>query len=150
MHSCSLPARFSALVLGLGLAALGLGSTPMAHAALRTVIPPPANRWEAENVFIIDKDTNSVFLNANALYIASLTPSFPNIRRPEDLVGKTDYDFYPPADAAKYQADEDAAALENADRSVRRRTLNRLLFPAPTRAFEEARQACPEAQPCSK
>lgn len=38
-------------------------------------------------------------------------------------------------------SDEDAAALETADRSVRRRTLNRLLFPAPTRAFEEARQA---------
>lgn len=38
-------------------------------------------------------------------------------------------------------SDEDAAALETADRSVRRRTLNRLLFPAPTRAFDEARQA---------
>lgn len=34
-------------------------------------------------------------------------------------------------------SDEDAAALE----TDRRRTLNRLLFPAPTRAFEEARQA---------
>lgn len=106
MSTRTLHARFSALLLGLSLAALGLGSTPMAHATLATVIPPPANLWEASAVFIIDKDIHSVFLNANALYIASLTPSFPDIRTPEDLVGKTDYDFYPPADAEKYQADD--------------------------------------------
>ncbi len=38
-------------------------------------------------------------------------------------------------------SEKDAEALETADRSLRRRTLDRLLFPAPTRAFEEARQA---------
>lgn len=105
-HPRSLRTRLAPLLLGLGLAAVSLASAPLAHAALVTVIPPPANRWEAEALFIIDKDTNSVFLNANALYVASLTPSFPDIRTPEDLVGKTDYDFYPPADAAKYQADD--------------------------------------------
>jgi len=37
-------------------------------------------------------------------------------------------------------SDEDAAALE-ADAATRRDTLNRLLFPAPTRAYTEAREA---------
>ncbi|KRC53565.1 MULTISPECIES: pyruvate carboxylase [unclassified Nocardioides] len=36
---------------------------------------------------------------------------------------------------------EQSAALGSADHESRRRTLNQLLFPAPTRAFDEARQA---------
>jgi len=100
----SVKSKFLSILLTL-LAILGLGSTPAA-AALRTVIPPPANVWEREHVYISDKDTNSVILNANALYVASLTPYYPEIRTPEDLVGKTDYDFYPPADAEKYRADD--------------------------------------------
>ncbi|TWH04216.1 pyruvate carboxylase [Nocardioides sp. J9] len=38
-------------------------------------------------------------------------------------------------------AAEDEAALTGEDGAARRRTLNRLLFPAPTKAFEEARQS---------
>ncbi|MFM1768288.1 MAG: Signal transduction histidine-protein kinase BarA [Verrucomicrobiota bacterium] len=95
-------------LLGLLLTLLAiLGLAPHAGAApLRTVIPPPANLWERDNLYVSDKDTNSVILNGNALYVASLTPYFPEIRTPEDLVGKTDYDFYPPADAEKFRADD--------------------------------------------
>lgn len=66
----------------------------------------PANPWEAENLFVIVKDSESVFITANQNYVDSLTPSFPDIQQPEDLLGKTDFDFYPFEDAVKYQADD--------------------------------------------
>jgi Immunoglobulin domain/PAS fold len=72
----------------------------------QTVIPAPANEWEATQLFISDKDTNSVIINANGNYIASLQANFPEIRSLTNLIGRDDYYFYPPADADKFRADD--------------------------------------------
>jgi branched-chain amino acid transport system substrate-binding protein len=79
-----------------------LGLHP-AHASLLT---PPTNEWEATQLYEIIKDRQSVFVEANAAYVASLQGSFPGIQSSADLVGKTDYDFYPPKVAAMFQADD--------------------------------------------
>jgi hypothetical protein len=78
-------------------------------------LPVPANQWEAQHVYIIDKDVNSVFINANELYIKSLQVGFPEIVSTADLAGKNDYYFYPPELAAKYQAD-DARVIASGER----------------------------------
>ena len=85
-----------------------LGLHP-AHAALLT---PPTNEWEETQLYEIIKDRQSVFVEANAAYVASLQGSFPQIQSSADLVGKTDYDFYPPQVAALFQAD-DAKVMES-------------------------------------
>jgi PAS domain S-box-containing protein len=46
------------------------------------------------------KDRNSVFVSVNAAFAADLG------LEPKDLIGKTDYDFFPPELAAKYCADD--------------------------------------------
>lgn len=87
--------RFAAAVLSLVL--------PLpAHASLLT---PPTNPWEETQLYEIIKDTASVFVEANEAYVASLQGSFPGTTA-ADLVGKTDYDFYPPELAAQFQADD--------------------------------------------
>jgi hypothetical protein len=80
-----------------------------AHAALLT---PPTNEWEETQLYEIIKDRQSVFVEANAAYVASLQGSFPQIQSSANLVGKTDYDFYPPQVAALFQAD-DAKVMES-------------------------------------
>ncbi len=85
-----------------------LGLHP-AHASLLT---PPTNQWEETELYEIIKDRQSVFVEANAAYVASLQGSFPEIQSSADLVGKTDYDFYPPNVAAMFQAD-DAKVMES-------------------------------------
>jgi len=72
----------------------------------QTVIPDPKNKWEADHLYVIDKDIGSVFLNANALYVQSLGAAFPQVKTVEDVIGKTDFDFYPKELAEKYRADD--------------------------------------------
>ncbi|MGA1238854.1 MAG: tripartite tricarboxylate transporter substrate-binding protein, partial [Limisphaerales bacterium] len=72
----------------------------------QTVIPTPGSAWEESEVIIIDKDTNSVFINANPAFIATLTPSFPEIQSFTNLIGRDDYYFYPPEMAEKFRADD--------------------------------------------
>jgi hypothetical protein len=81
----------------------------------QTVIPDPKNRWEADHLFVIDKDTNSVFLNANPLYVRSLGLDFPQVKTVNDVIGKTDFDFYPKELAEKYRAD-DARVMASGER----------------------------------
>lgn len=90
--------------LAVFLAFISLGAFPVSAQTSQEIAP--ANPWEAENLFVIVKDSDSVFMTANQNYVDSLTPFFPEIQSPEDLLGKTDYDFYPSEDAAKYQADD--------------------------------------------
>jgi hypothetical protein len=71
-----------------------------------TVLPVLTNRWEIEHVRILDKDTNSMIVNANELYLADLRPLFPEIKTVYDLIGKSDYYFYPTHLAEKYRADD--------------------------------------------
>jgi PAS domain S-box-containing protein len=49
---------------------------------------------------IFHKDKNSVYISCNKNYAADLKI------RPEEIVGKTDYDFYPKVLAEKYRADD--------------------------------------------
>ena len=72
----------------------------------QTVIPDPKNQWEADHLFVIDKDTSSTFLNANLLYVRSLGTAFPQVKTVDDVIGKTDFDFYPKELADKYRADD--------------------------------------------
>ncbi len=81
----------------------------------QTVIPDPKNQWEADHVYVIDKDTNSTFLNANALYVGSIAASFPQVKTVDDVIGKTDFDFYPKELADKYRAD-DASVMASGQR----------------------------------
>ena len=58
-----------------------------AHAALLT---PPTNEWEETQLYEIIKNRQSVFVEANAAYVASLQGSFPQIQSSASLVGKTE------------------------------------------------------------
>ena len=75
-------------------------------AAASTVLPTLTNVWEQAHVYLIDKDTNSVFVNANERFIQSLQPAFPEIRTVADLAGKNDFYFYPTNLAEQYRADD--------------------------------------------
>ena len=57
--------------------------------------------------FIFAKDENSRFLAANAA-----TATLMGADRPHDLIGKSDHDFYEPAIADRFQADEKAFMAE--------------------------------------
>ena len=72
----------------------------------QTVIPEAANAWERAHVQIIDKDTNSVFLNANPLFLSSVGSVFPEIRSVTNLIGRDDFAFYPLDLAEKFRADD--------------------------------------------
>jgi hypothetical protein len=72
----------------------------------QTTLPVYTNSWDREHIYVIDKDTNSVCLNANELYLQSLRSSFPEIRSVTNLIGKDDYYFYPTDLAEKYRADD--------------------------------------------
>lgn len=69
-------------------------------------IPPPANTWAAQNLYVLDKDTNGVFVNANSLFWQSLRPAFPEIQSVADLAGRDDYYFYPADLANQFRADD--------------------------------------------
>jgi ABC-type proline/glycine betaine transport system substrate-binding protein/ABC-type branched-subunit amino acid transport system substrate-binding protein len=69
-------------------------------------IPAPANTWAASNLFVLDKDTNGVFLDANLRYVQSLQPLFPEIQSVTNLIGHDDFYFYPAALAEKFRADD--------------------------------------------
>ena len=70
------------------------------------VIPPPANPWAARNLYVLDKDTNGVFLNANQLFLQSLQPLFPEIKSIPELAGHDDYYFYSADQARKFREDD--------------------------------------------
>lgn len=72
----------------------------------QTVIPAATNEWERTQLFIIDKNTESVFLNANEGYITSVQGNFPDIKSAMNLIGRDDFYFYSPEDAIKFQADD--------------------------------------------
>ena len=72
----------------------------------QTVIPPPANPWAARSLYVSDKDTNSIIINANDLYVASLQPLFPAIQSVTNLIGHDDFYLYPADLATKYRADD--------------------------------------------
>jgi ABC-type proline/glycine betaine transport system substrate-binding protein/ABC-type branched-subunit amino acid transport system substrate-binding protein len=69
-------------------------------------IPIPANSWAAKYLFVLDKDTNSVFLGANDLFLSSIRLAFPGIQTLNDLVGHDDFHFYPTALAEAFRADD--------------------------------------------
>jgi len=71
-----------------------------------TVIPAPANSWSAHHLYVLDKDTNGVFINANELYVASIAATRPEVRSVADIVGKDDYYFYPSNLADQFRADD--------------------------------------------
>lgn len=87
-------------------AAFCLGTAVLETAGASTILPELTNVWEQTHLFILDKDTNSVFINANERFIESLRADFPQIRTVADLVGKTDFDFYPTDLANTYRADD--------------------------------------------
>lgn len=62
------------------LAVLCLGPGIWNALATATTLPILTNVWEQAHILIIDKDTNSVFLNANETFLATLRPSFPDIK----------------------------------------------------------------------
>lgn len=72
----------------------------------QTLIRAATNDWERTQLFQIDKDTNSVFLNANSNYIASLQANFPEIHSVTNLIGRDDTYFYVAEEAAKFKADD--------------------------------------------
>ena len=72
----------------------------------QTVIPAATNEWERTQLFVIDKNTESVFLNANEGYISSVQGNFPDIKSVMNLIGRDDFYFYSPEDAIKFQADD--------------------------------------------
>jgi len=79
---------------------------PVSPNAAVTVIPPPANAWATHYLYVLDKDTNGVFLNANELFLQSLRPLFPEIQSVTNLAGHDDFYFYPPEQAEKFRADD--------------------------------------------
>lgn len=87
-------------------AAFCLGTAVWEAAGATTILPELTNVWEQAHLFILDKDTNSVFINANERFIDSLRADFPQIRTVADLIGKTDFDFYPADLANTYRADD--------------------------------------------
>jgi hypothetical protein len=72
----------------------------------QTVIPAATNEWERTQLFVIDKNTESIFLNANENYISSVQGNFPDIKSVINLVGRDDFYFYSSEDAVKFQADD--------------------------------------------
>ena len=72
----------------------------------QTVVPAATNDWQRTQLFVVDKDTNSVIINANSNYVASLQGNFPEIHSVTNLIGRDDYYFYAPAEADKFRADD--------------------------------------------
>jgi branched-chain amino acid transport system substrate-binding protein len=72
----------------------------------QTIIPAPANPWAATYLYVLDKDTNSIFINANKLFLASIRPLFPEIQTVTNLIGKDDFYLYPADLANKFRADD--------------------------------------------
>ncbi len=81
---------------------LWLQARPVAEPA----IPAPANAWAAQYLYVLDKDTNGVFLNANSRFVESLQPLFPEIQSSTNLTGHDDFYFYAPELARKFRADD--------------------------------------------
>ena len=77
-----------------------------------TDLPSLTNRWELANVRMVDKDTNSLMINANELYLADLRLRFPEIKSVRELINKSDYYFYPASLADKFRA-SDRAVLQS-------------------------------------
>jgi hypothetical protein len=82
------------------------GALTARAASVVTTLPVETNAWDLAHLFIIDKDTNSVFVNANDNYLQSLQKDFPQIHSLADFQGKTDFDFYPADLANRYRADD--------------------------------------------
>jgi hypothetical protein len=72
----------------------------------QTTLPEFTNAWDLANIVVIDKDTNSVFINANENFLKTLRPSFPVIQTITNLIGRDDYYIYSPAMAEKFRGDD--------------------------------------------
>lgn len=72
----------------------------------QTVLPEFDDPWLAAHTQVMDKDTHSVFINANEVFLATLRPSFPEIRSVTNLIGRDDFYFYSSELAEKYRADD--------------------------------------------
>jgi len=72
----------------------------------QTTLPEFGTEWLRANAISIDKDTNSIFLNANENFLATLRPTFPNIKTVTNLIGRDDFYFYPAELAEKFRADD--------------------------------------------
>jgi two-component system sensor histidine kinase/response regulator len=71
-----------------------------------TTLPVFTNEWVAAHAIVIDKDTNSVFVNANEAFLKTLRPTFPGIVTVTNLIGRDDNYFYPAYLAEKFRADD--------------------------------------------
>ncbi len=92
--------------LGSALALLLQVASLVAAPAITTTLPAPVNAWAAQNLYVLDKDTNGVYINANVVFVSSLTPAFPEIKSLADLIGRNDFYFYPADLANQFRADD--------------------------------------------
>jgi len=69
-------------------------------------IPAPANAWAEEHLFVIDKDTDGVYVGVNDLYAQSRAPLFPQIETRDDFIGRDVFCFFPFDQAKRFQADD--------------------------------------------
>ncbi len=92
--------------LHIGVLAFKLVFLQFALTAATTTLPVITDPWEQAHLVIIDKDTNSVFLNANERFLETLRPTFPQIKTVDDLIGKNDFDFYSADLANKFRTDD--------------------------------------------
>jgi hypothetical protein len=84
----------------------------------QTTLPVFNTEWLRNYAISIDKDTNSIFLNANETFLATLRPSFPNILTVTNLIGRDDYYFYAPDLAEKFRADDHKVMVSGVDYSA--------------------------------
>lgn len=83
-----------------------LALTPLPVFSQETTLPTFSSPWLREHAMVIDKDTNSVFINANETFLATLRPGFPEVQTVTNLVGKDDFYFYSAAAAQKFRDDD--------------------------------------------
>ncbi len=69
-------------------------------------IPAPANAWAEEHLFVIDKDTNGVYIDVNDRYAQSRAPLYPQIETRDDFIGRDVFCFFPADQAERFQADD--------------------------------------------
>ena len=109
MKSIQLPKplmKVNLMTAGLALALIGVNLPALAEVGAVVGIPTSTNAWEAARLHVMEKDTNSIYANANDLYLKSIQPGFPEILTISDFIGKDDYYFYPKEQADKFRADD--------------------------------------------
>lgn len=94
----TLPARSFRVVL-VGLSAFS--------GFVQTTLPVFTKTWDLTHVRVLDKDTNSIMVNANSLYLLFLQSSgYVAATNVESILGRTVYYFYPEAQADVLLAEE--------------------------------------------